>query len=326
MESLLVKRISDLSKLRTSQDIFWQKSKDYEGDGEPIDAFSSANQVVIGTKKNLTPHWSKLKQQWAFYGGIQALIPIAEKLRLTNKEGKVIMPDESSLYNPRDPFFGHLTLWMTEFIEESSAILTDSTPLQEFHMRVLKGREDIENDSREGEISSFESSKGKLRISSPKDEQVKKAKVIDEEAEAWELFISLKQNFEKLKRIVAIADPPSFNESYNDQQAMAALVRDEFLTNDTQVTRYGTTARRWFIYLCNMPNEELEAATKVMTASRMNIIRRNTSEGYSFQGEKLDEGTIRTDKALINYFMDDKNMADYRKMEKAIEEKEKVLN
>jgi len=193
-------------------------------------------------------------------------------------------------------------------------------------MRVLKGREDIENDSREGEISSFESSKGKLRISSPKDEQVKKAKVIDEESEAWELFISLKQNFEKLKRIVAIADPPSFNESYNDQQAMAALVRDEFLTNDTQVTRYGTTARRWFIYLCNMPNEELEAATKVMTASRMNIIRRNTSEGYSFQGEKLDEGTIRTDKALINYFMDDKNMADYRKMEKAIEEKEKVLN
>lgn len=326
MESLLVKRVSDLSKLRTSQDIYYQKSKDYDSDGEPMEAFSSANQVIIGTKQNLTPHWSSLKNQWTFYGGIQALIPIAEKLRLTDKTGKVIMPDESSLYNPHDPFFSNLRLWNSEFIEESSAVLTDATPLQEFYMRVLKGREDIENDSREGEISSFVSSKGKLRISSPKDEQVKKAKIIDEEAEAWELFISLKQHFDKLKRIVAIADPPSFNESYNDQQAMAALVRDEFLTNDTQVTRYGTTARKWFIYLCNMKNEELEAATKVMTASRMNIIRRNTSEGYSFQGEKLDEGTVRTDKALIAYFMDDKNMADYRKMEKAIEEKEKVLN
>lgn len=326
MESLLVKRVSDLSKLRTSQDIYWQKNKDYNEDGEPIDAFSAASQVVIGTKQNLAPHWNNLKSQWSFYGGIQALIPIAEKLRLTDKQGKIIMPDESSLRNPGDPFFGHVRLWNSEFIEETSAVLTDATPLQEFHMRVLKGRDDIENDNRDEEISSFVTSSGKLKISSPQDEQVKKAKVIDEEAEAWELFISIKSNFEKLKRIVAIADPPAFNESYNDQQAMSALVRDEFLTNDSQVTRYGTTARKWFIYLCNMPNEELEAATKVMTASRMNIIRRNVSEGYSFQGQKLDEGTIRTDKALIAYFMDDKNMSEYRKMEKAIEEKEKVLN
>jgi hypothetical protein len=326
MESLIVKRVSDLSKLRTSKEIYWQKSKDYESEGEPMEGFSTDTQSIIGTKQNLTPHWDRLKDQWSFHGGLKALLPIAERLQLTDKEGKIILPTENSLRNRLDPFFAHKTLWMSEFIEESTKVLTDATALQEFYMRVMKGREDIVDHSREDKQSVFETSRGKLEISSPQDEQVKKAKVIDEEAEAWELFISLKQNFDKLKRLIAIADPPSFNESYNDQQALAALVRDEFVTNDTHVTRYGTTARKYFIYLANLNNEDLEVYSKVMAASRMQIIRRNTSEGYTFQQEKLNEGLVRTDKQLVEFFKDDANISYYRRMEKLIEEKDKLIN
>ena len=325
--TLILSRTSELGKLKASQNIYWQKEKNYEQEGEPFEQYSSQTQAVIGTMQNLTPHWDGMKNAWSFYGGIQALLPLAQKLSLRDKKtGEVVLPNEHSLTNRFDPFFGHIDLWMSEFIEETSKVITPDTPLGEFYMRVLKGREDIEDDSREGEQSAFLVGKGKLKISSPKDAQVKRAKQIDEETEAWELFISLKQNFDKLKKVVAIADPPSFNEKYNDQQALAALVRDEFITNDTQITRYGTTARKYFIHLCKLSNEDLEVTSKVMAASRAQIIRRNTSEGYSFQGEKLNEGTVRNDKQLVEYFKDDANIKEYLRMEKLLEEKEKLTN
>lgn len=322
--TLIVSRTSDLGKLRTSSDIYWQEKKSYDDEGTPMEGYNSNTQAIIGTMQNLTPHWDGMKNEWSFYGGIQALIPIAKKLSLRDKNGNVLIPDEHSLTNRYDPFFAHLDLWKSEFIEETSKVLTPDTAMGEFYMRVLKGREDIEDDSREGEQSAFLSGKGKLKISSPKDAQVKRAKQIDEETEAWELFISLKQNFDKLKRIVAIADPPEFNEKYNDQQALAALVRDEFITNDTPVTRYGTTARKYFVHLCNLSNEDLEVTSKVMAASRAQIIRRSTSEGYSFQGERLNEGTVRNDKQLVEYFKDDANIKEYLRMEKLLEEKENL--
>jgi hypothetical protein len=324
--TLIVSRTSDLGKLKASQNVYWQQSKSFDQEGEPFEQYSSQTQAVIGTMQNLTPHWDGRKNAWSFFGGIKALVPIAEKLSLRDKEGKIVMPDEHSLTNRFDPFFGHLELWKSEFIEETSKVLTPDTPMGEFYMRVLKGREDIEDESREGEQSAFLVGRGKLKISSPLDAQLKRTKQIDEESEAWELFISLKQNFDKLKRLVAIADPPSFNESYNDQQALAALVRDEFITNDTPVTRYGTTARKYFVSLCKLSNEDLEVTSKVMAASRAQIIRRNTSEGYTFQGERLNEGTVRNDRQLVEYFKDDANMSDYRKMEKLLEEKEKLTN
>jgi hypothetical protein len=75
-----------------------------------------------------------------------------------------------------------------------------------------------------------------------------------------------------------------------------------------------------------LSNEDLEVTSKVMAASRAQIIRRNTSEGYSFQGEKLNEGTIRNDKQLVEYFKDDANIKEYLRMEKLLEEKEKLTN
>lgn len=216
MDTLIVRRKSDLSKLKTSDEIYYQEHKDYTNEGEPIDVFSKTSQSVIGTMSNLTPHWDNDKKEWSFFGGYQALHEIAKKLQLRDKNNELLLPNEYSLKNPHDPFFAHKTLWQSTFIEEGSKYLTDQDPLEEFYMRVLRGREDIEQPDREEKQSSFLTDGSKLEIVSPRTELISKKDKIDEEVEAVILYDSVRKNFDKMKRIVSIADPPSYDEDENE--------------------------------------------------------------------------------------------------------------
>jgi hypothetical protein len=318
MDTLIVRRKSDLSKLKTSDEIYYQEHKDYTNEGEPIDVFSKTSQSVIGTMSNLTPHWDNDKKEWSFFGGYQALHEIAKKLQLRDKNNELLLPNEYSLKNPHDPFFAHKTLWQTTFIEEGSKYLTDQDPLEEFYMRVLRGREDIEQPDREEKQSSFLTDGSKLEIVSPRTELISKKDKIDEEVEAVILYDSVRKNFDKMKRIVSIADPPSYDESYNDPVAMEALIKHELVDNTQFVTKYGTTARKYFIHLCNLSNEDIEVYSKVLKAAQSGIIRRNSKSGYTLKGDKLADGSITDDKKLVEFFQKDENISYYTKLEDLI--------
>lgn len=319
METLIVRRKSDLSKMKTSDEIFYQEHKDYTKEGEAIDTFYKNTQSVIGTMSNLTPHWDPDRGEWSFYGGFQALFEIAKKLQLRDKNNELILPNEYSLKNPHDPFFAHKTLWQTTFMEEGSKYLTDETPLEEFYMRVLRGREDIVQPDRDpGEQSAFLTAGSKLEILSPRAELKVQSDKIDDEVEAILLYDSLRKNYDKMKRIVSITDPPSYDETYNDPVAMAALVKHELVDNTQFVTKYGTTARKYFVHLCNLPNEDLEIYSKVLKAAQDGIIRRNSKSGYTMKGEKLADGSITDDKKLVEFFQKDENISLYSKLEDLI--------
>jgi hypothetical protein len=314
METLVVKRVSKLGKLKTSDDIYYQERKDYEAEGEPFDNFSKDTQALIGSMSNLTPHWNSLKGEWSFFGGLQALLPIAKKLQLRDKNNVLILPDENSFKNPYDPFFGHARLWNSTFIEETSKFLNTEDPLEEFYIRVLQGRDDIYQPSEDKPQSDFLTSRSGLEIMSPKDEVRLKSNTSDEHDTAMELYLSLKQNFDKLKRIAIILDPPSFDESYNDPIALQVMMKHEFVENTQNVAKYGTTARKYFIDVCKMSNEELELTSKIIAAANKGIIRRSTKDGYSFKGEKILDGQITNDRKLIDYFKKDENIKQYDRL------------
>lgn len=314
METLVVKRVSKLGKLKTSDDIYYQESKDYDAEGVPFDNFSKDSQALIGSMTNLAPHWNSLKGEWSFYGGLQALLPIARKLQLRDKNNVLILPDEDSFKNPKDPFFGHPTLWSSTFIEETSKFLNQDNPIEEFYIRVLQGRNDIYQPSEDKPQSEFLTSRSGLEIMSPRDEVKLKSNSNDEHDKAMELYLSLKQNFDKLKRIAVILDPPSFDESYNDPIALQVMMKHEFVENTQIVSKYGTTARKYFIEVCERSNEELELMSKIIAAANKGIIRRSTKDGYSFKGEKILDGQITNDKKLIEYFKKDENIKQYDRL------------
>ena len=321
-ETLVVKRISKLGKLKTSDDVFFQERKDYDGEGTPIDSFSKNSQALIGSMVNLTPHWNSLKGEWSFYGGLQELTRIAKKLNLRDKNNNLITPDESSFKNPFDPFFGHMTLWNSTFIEETSKFLSPENPMEEFYIRVLKGRQDIYQPSDDKPQSEFLTSLGGLEIMSPKDEVRLKSNDSNEHDTAMELYLSLKQNFDKMKRVAVILDPPSFDESYNDPVAIQVMLKHEFVENTQTITKYGTTARKYFIEVCNKSNEELELTSKIIASANRGIIRRSAKDGYSFKGEKLADGAVKNDKQLVDYFMKDENIKQYDRLVDLIEASE----
>ncbi len=321
VETLVVSRKSDLSKLKSSKDMFYQEQKNYNEDGIPID--TSSTRYVLGTRENLTPHWDKEKNAWSFAGGFEKLLEIAKKLGLRDDKGNLVLPDENSLNNTHDPFFSHMALWNSTFIEDSSLALSSSNPFQEFHMRVLQGREDvIDTEKEDGSVSRFITDKAKLEITSPTSVQKNKEANSGEEDEAMEAYLSLKTTKEKLERIVAILDGDNTSMT---QEEMLFFIKDEYVKNDTPNPRFATTHRKYFLYLFNLPNADLEVYSTVLQASRMKIINRNTREGYTFQGEKLAEGTINNDKKLFEYFSADENSAQYLKLAKLIEEKLKLI-
>ena len=318
---LIVKSKTNLSTLKNSSEIFYQENKDYDSDGEAIDSYDATKQFIIGTRQNLTPHWDVRKNEWSFHGGLSALVEIAQRLQLRDDNNNLLMPTEYSFKNIADPFFAHKSLWMGEYMEEGSKVLKSGDALQEFHMRVLKGRDDLENDGREERVSAFLTGKSNLHISSPKDEITKKSKKIEEETQAWTQYIELIKDPEKLRRVAVILDL----RDTTDITAMSVELRDNFVTTENTVVRFGTTARKYFLHVCDLDITGLEVTSKMMAATRAQIIRRDTLHGYSFQGEKLKEGTIRNDRDLAEFFKHNDNIDLYLKLERLLEEKGKLI-
>jgi len=324
--TLFLRRESKLSQFKTSDSMYYQEKIDYESDGEAFETFDK-KQGMIGVLTNLTPHWDHTKNQWSFYGSFADLKRICDKLRLSNKKtGKTVEVNESSIYNKLDDFFNHEYLWTSTFMQDNSKILsTDGGPLEEFYMRVLKGRDDIKQPGSEKIQSSFDTDKNNFILTSPGQETREKKVVADELKEAWKEFLKLEKNFDKLKRIVAIMDPPGFNDSYNDQTALQTLVTTSIIENDEMDGRYGMSPRKYFTYLAKLDNAELDIYSIVFSAKNFGMIRVKRT-GATLNGEPIGDGLIKTDKDLINFYLQDKNAKAYLELVALVEERDKTKN
>lgn len=325
-ETLFLRRESKLSKFKISDDIYYQETKDFDSEGEVLETFNK-KQGLIGVLTNLTPHWDSNKNEWSFEGSFSDLKAICDKLRLSDeKTGLPIQVNEHSIYNRLDPFFNHKTLWTSTFMEDNSKVLSKNEgPLEEFYMRVLKAREDIKQPGSEKPQSVYETDKTNFVLTSPIQEVREKKVVADELKEAWKLFLALEKNFDKLKRIVAIMDPPGFNDSYNDMTALQTLVTTSIIDNDETDNRYGISPRRYFIKLCKLDNAELDIYSIVFSAKRFGIIRVKRT-GATLNGEPIGEGQIKSDKDLINFYLNDKNAKAYLDLVAMVEDRDKEKN
>lgn len=323
---IFLKRESKLGKFKTSDEIFYQEKMDYTSEGEAYETFNK-NQGLIGVLTNLTPHWDSGKNEWSFGGSFADLKSICDRLRLSDeKTGMPVTVTEHSVHNRLDPFFNHKTLWTSTFMEDNSKVLSkDGGPLEEFYMRVLRARDDIKQPGSDVPQSAFETDKTNFVLTSPIQEVKEKKEVADELKESWKLYLALEKNFDKLKRIVAIMDPPGFNDSYNDQTALQTLVMTSIIENDEVDNRYGMSPRKYFVKLCKIDNAELDIYSTVFAAKRFGIIRVKRT-GATVNGETLGEGQVKSDKDLINFYLQDKNAKAYLDLVTLVEDRDKEKN
>jgi len=323
LEPIIAKRVSNLSKLKADSTLYYQRDRNYDEDGEPMDEkFSTSSQALIGSMHNLTPHWDSEANRWAWFGDLADLKRIAKTLALADlKTRQTIVPDESSLTNKYDPFFGHPTLWNSMFIEESSKYITSETPIEEFYNRVLRGREDVKQPDRDDQ-SIFMTEGSKIEIISPRDEQRTKSKNVDEElvATGWLIKLIADDNaLEKLDRIAYIADLQGYEEAkLLKVDGLKTIIKNELVDNTQVISKYGMTARKYFLFMSELLNEDLEVLFTSSKAVRHGFIRRDAANGYSFKGEKLREGLIKSDKDLYTFLKDDANIKTYMAIEDAL--------
>lgn len=319
LEPIILKRKSNLSQFRVDSTVYQQKEMDYEKDGEPIlDEKFNPTMSLLGSMQNLTPHYDSDKSRWSFYGTIEDLKRIATKLSLEDPTTKkIITVDESTLHNRFDPFWGHPTLWRSVFVEENARYLEPSSPLNELYIRILRGREDIQQPDRKDQ-STFDTDRSNLELISPNMDKKKKSANAAIKKKAMQIFLSLVEDPDKLRIVAEILNPVDLD-SAKDNESLEALVQEEFVNNEEFVGKYGTTALEQFIKVSEYDNQDLSVYHLGVQAIRLGIVRVSMSDGYSFRGERIHNGSIKSDTDLFKYLKEPNNAPLFLQIEKAVE-------
>lgn len=319
-KTIILKKKGNLKKYK-STGIHLIDKKEYEKAQTPSELEGefyqdiSDDQPLMGTVKNLTPHYNSHRNEWSFEGEFQDLKRIAEGLRLTDEEGQIITVDETSLKNRYDKFFNHKTLWTSTFMEEGSIALSDSDFLQEFYMRTYLGREDIPRTGKK--MSTFMTAGSGFEIIVPTEIQNKKSKKIDKEMEA--VMLLKEMTYDKQKRVAAVINPVGFKMNHNDPDALRTLLYNSCVQNDEQMhNKWGKTYQDVFLEIGSLPNDRLEIYWKVFQLKNHNIIKVSGTHGATFRGEPIGNGKITTDRMLINYYLDPENYEDFKKVEQEL--------
>jgi len=319
LEPIILKRKSNLSQFRVDSTIYAQNEMDYEKEGEPItDEKFNPTMNLIGSMQNITPHYDSDRGRWSFYGGVEDLQRIAKQLSLEDKETKKILTvDESTLSNRFDPFWAHKTLWSSLFVEENARYLEPTSSLNELYIRILRGREDIQQPDRSDQ-STFDTDKSNLEIISPEINKKKKTVNSENKKKAMRHFLELCDNHDKLKIVAEILNPANLDFS-KGMEAVEVLIQEEFVNNDEFVKKYNATAVDQFIKVCELSNEDKMVYQLGMEAIRYGIVRISLVEGYSFKGEKINSGSIKSDVDLFNFLKKPDNAKLFIEIEKAVE-------
>jgi len=258
LEPIIIKKKSNLAQYRPDTNIYFQKDRDYDEQGEviPDDKFNPT-QNLIGAMQNITPHWDEDAGKWAFYGTVEDLQRIAKRLGLTDEKTKqIITVDEDDLYNRYSPFWGNTVLWKSLFIEDTSRYLEADKPINELFNRVLRGREDLEQPGRTDQ-SKLITDRASFQLISPTIEKDKKKQSADEVTKAMKLYIELISDEERLNLVYLILDPPDYEENKDDKGAIEANIQSEFVNGDEYVSKYKTSTRKFFNEVSALDNAEL---------------------------------------------------------------------
>ncbi len=319
LEPLIIKKRSNLAQYRPDSTVYFQKDRIYEEQGTPIEGDKyNPTQNLIGAMQNVTPHYDTDRNQWSFYGDVEDLKRIAKKLSLSDDKTKqVITVDEDDLVNKYSKFWAHPILWKSLFIEDNARYLEADTPLNELFNRVLRGREDVSQPGRTDQ-STFETDRSNLELISPQIEKDKRKANTGEITEAMKLYIDLLKDEDRLKLVALILDPMDYEEASKDVTSLASLLQTDFVNNDERVGKYNTTARKYFITIASLSNEDLSTYSIAIRAKKSGVVRQNTTDGYTFKGEKLNNGLIKSDSALCEFLKDPNNTNIFLAIEEAL--------
>lgn len=319
LEPIILKRKSNLSQFNVDSSVYSQREINYEEVGEVItDEKFNPTMNLLGSMQNLTPHYDMDRNRWAFHGTFEDLKRIATNLSLMDEKTKQILKvDESSLTNQFDPFWGHQTLWRSLFIEENARYLEPNSPLNELYIRILRGREDVPQPDRTDQ-STFDTDRSNLELLSPNMDKKKKVADAALNKKAMKLFIELTTNEEKMKRVIEVLNPIDLD-SAKDHEARETIIQNDFVNNNEFVAKYGTTAMKQFIEICELKPEDLEVYYLGIQAIRLGIIRVSTVDGYSFKGEKINSGNITSDSLLFKFLKDPNNVPFFLQVEGAVD-------
>ncbi len=319
LEPIIIKKKSNLAQYRPDTNIYFQKDRDYDEQGEviPDDKFNPT-QNLIGAMQNITPHWDEDAGKWAFYGTVEDLQRIAKRLGLTDEKTKqIITVDEDDLYNRYSPFWGNTVLWKSLFIEDTSRYLEADKPINELFNRVLRGREDLEQPGRTDQ-SKLITDRASFQLISPTIEKDKKKQSADEVTKAMKLYIELISDEERLNLVYLILDPPDYEENKDDKGAIEANIQSEFVNGDEYVSKYKTSTRKFFNEVSALDNAELITYSTAIRAKKAGVIRPSMNDGYTFKGEKLDAGNIKSDAELCKFLLSTDNSDIFLAVEEAL--------
>lgn len=319
LEPIIIKKKSNLAKYRPDTNIYFQKDRNYDEEGEviPDDKFNPT-QNLIGAMQNITPHWDDDAGKWSFYGTVEDLQRIAKRLGLTDAKTKqIITVDEGDLYNRYSPFWGHTALWKSLFIEDASRYLEADKPINELFNRVLRGREDLEQPGRTDQ-SKLITDRASFELISPTIEKDKKKQSADEVTKAMKLYIELISDEDRLNLVYLVLDPPDYEENKDDKGAIEADLQAQFVNGDEYVSKYKTSTRKFFNEVASLNNAELVTYSTAIRAKKAGVIRPSMNDGYTFKGEKLDMGNIKSDAELCKFLLSPDNSDIFLAVEEAL--------
>jgi hypothetical protein len=302
-EIVVLKKVNKLDRLKVSPNLYKINSDNIEDEGE-LDGVYKGN-TFIGSKRNITPTWDRLKDQWAFDGTWEDLKNIQNKLRLRDEKGKFIEITEDTLRNKLDPFWANSLLWTTKIMEEGSTSLNSDSPLEDLLMRVHRGSSNIKKAG--SEQSPYLIADASFELISPKQEDEVRSKAGKKEIDA---VVSLSNmSADKMHAIAYLMQVPGYSPDERDSDVVRNTLLYGAAKNTENYYKYGTnvTYQDRFIELSKYTNEKLNILEKVQKGLDRGGIVVRPSSGYTFNGEKIDGGNIRTLKQLHDYYLSPKN-------------------
>jgi hypothetical protein len=303
-DTVILKKSSDLSKIGVIPKLFKQEQYRPNDQGEYEGEYRGNS--LLGSKRNITPFWDKVKGQWSFEGTIQDLQRIQTALKLRNEKGELLTISSDSLTNKLDSFWAHSSLYNVRDLDmiEGSAALSDENPLQELMMRVYRGSDSVIQDNKKQ--SKLVSGDSDLRMESPKIMEEKKVKDIDKNLKASTLLLNMGEA--RQKAILAIMNPSTYNYNENDPTRLKNTLYHECAMDTKPNKRFGgMSSQDKFIQLGEMPDEKLSNMSMIMKAVILGHITPNHKIGYSYKGELLNEGKVKNDQQLIDFLFELEN-------------------
>jgi hypothetical protein len=306
---VVLKKINKLENLRVQPTLYNQDTYNPEEQGQ-IEGQYKGN-TLLGSKRNVSPTYDSIKQQWAFSGTITDLMDIQKELKLRDPSGQLIKIEEDSLVNQHDSFWGHTSLYTRKIMEEGSTALNPTNPLDRLLIMVHKGSSFVKNATENQ--SSYVLADSNLELISPRAEIEKEAKSVDKLMESITLLAAM--GVEKMSAIAYLMELPGHEFGSKDEAKLKGLLSAAAtnLSNNHKLGR-GITYQDRFIELAKSTNEELNIMQKVFEAKLRGAITPNVKTGYTFKGERLDDGNVRDDRALMRFYLSAKNYEKYNEL------------